>query len=270
MRVFSINLLVFFLFLSYQLFAQAGMTVSPSKLYYKLAPGAGGTQKVVITNPNSKDLEVGVSLSDWSYDLYGNNQMHEAGTLKNSCANWVQVLPGTYFTLQPGEKRELNILFNVPADAKTDIPVHTAMLFLTQLNPGDSRDQKGTMIKVTVRMGIKLYHSFSQMEERSLEVLNFTDKIDPAKKELPGTLELEVENNGKIWLDSKIKWELMNMQTGDKQKLSDQDSFSLPGDKRIIRQNLPADLKKGRYNATAVINYGNKDQLKVVELEFER
>ena len=270
MRLFSFSLLIYFLFFSHNLLAQAGMTVSPGKLYYKLSPGANGTQKILVSNPNSKELEVGASLSDWDYDVYGNNLTHDAGTLKNSCANWVQILPGTYFTLQPGESRELNVFLNVPPDAKTDIPVHTAMLFLTQLNPGDSRSQNGSLIKVTVRMGVKIYHTFSQTEDRSIEVLNFTDKQDPAKKNLPGILELEVENNGKIWLESKIKWELLNTQTGEKQKLADLDSFSLPGDKRIIRQNLPADLKKGRYNATAVINYGNKDQLKVVELEFER
>jgi hypothetical protein len=39
---------------------------------------------------------------------------------------------------------------------------------------------------------------------------------------------------------------------------------------RIMREALPKDLKKGKYTATAVINYGNKDELKVVELEFAR
>jgi hypothetical protein len=37
-----------------------------------------------------------------------------------------------------------------------------------------------------------------------------------------------------------------------------------------MREALPKDLKKGKYTATAVINYGNKDELKVVELEFAR
>ena len=270
MKSTFLGLLVGFCLLSNSIFAQAGMTISPGKLYFKLSPGASSTQKIIVSNPNNKDLQVGASISDWDYDALGNNQTYDEGTLKNSCADWIQLLPATFFTLKPGEQKEITVLFTVPSAAKTELPVHTAMIFFTQLNPGDSRSQNGTPIKVSIRMGVKLYHSFSQIEERSIEVLNFIDKIDTQKTDLPGYLELEVENNGKIWLESKIKWELLNTQTGEKQKLADVDSYSLPGDKRIIRQALPANLKKAKYNVNRIINYGNKDELKVVELEFER
>lgn len=269
MKFFRNSLICCLLLLGENVFAQAGMTVSPGKIYYKLSSGAGGTRKVLVSNPNSKELQVGVSINDWNYDAYGNNQTYDAGTLKTSCADWLQVLPGSYFSLQPGEQKELSIVFTVPANADTAIPVHTAMLFLTQLNPGDSRSQEGGLIKVSVRMGVKIYHTFSQIEERSIEVLNFTDQKSKDPKNPGGFLELEVENNGKIWLESKIKWELLNMQTGEKTTLTDQDSYSLPGDRRLVRQILPSGLKKGHYNATAIINYGNKDELKVVELEFD-
>lgn len=253
-----------------QAFAQAGLTVSPGKIYFKVLQGGNASKKILVSNPNRKELQVGVSINDWDYDAYGNNRTYDAGTLKTSCANWVQVLPGSYFTLQPGEQKEITVLFTVPASADTGIPVHTAMLFLTQLNPGDSRDKNGSILKVSVRVGVKLYHSFSQTEEKSLEVLNFTDQKGQDTKGSAGFLELEVLNNGKVWLESKIKWELLNTQTGEKISLSDQESFSLPGDQMIIRQNLPPNFKAGHYNATAIINYGNKDELKIVELEFQR
>ena len=254
-----------------ELRAQAGMTVSPGKLYYKLPPGASATQKIVVSNPNSKELEIGVSMNDWDYDTLGNNQTYDAGTLKSSGSAWVQVMPGSYFTLQPNEKRELDIIFTVPGDANTLIPVHTAMLFLTQLNPGDAKAADGTSIKVSVRMGVKIYHAFSQIEEKDIEVVNFTD-ILPAQndKTTGGFLELSLQNTGKMWLEGKVKWEILNTQTGSKTKLEDQDIFSLPGDKRIVRQVLPANISKGKYTATAIINYGNKDELKLVELEFAR
>ena len=244
------------------------MTVSPGKLYYKLSAGASATQKIIVSNPNNKELEIGVSVSDWGYDSLGNNLTYDAGTLETSCADWVQVMPGSYFTLQPNEKRELNVVFTVPANANKDIPVHNAMIFLTQLNPGDAKAANGTSIKVTVRMGIKIYHSFSQTEERDIDIVNLKDFTDNGNT--PGYLELELKNTGKSWLEGKIKWELLNTQTGEKRKLDDQDIFSLPGDTRLVRQALPKDLKKGKYTATAVINYGNKDELKVVELEFAR
>jgi hypothetical protein len=270
MKKNSFFLLASLLFISMcgKVSAQAGMTVSPGKMYFKLAAGTSGTQRIVVSNPNNKELEVGVSISDWNYDSLGNNLTYDAGTLATSCADWVQVMPGSYFTLQPGEKRELNVVFNVPANADKNIPVHNAMIFLTQLNPGDAKAGDGTAIKVTVRMGIKLYHSFVQTEERDIDVVNLKDVADTGDN--PGFLELALKNTGKTWLEGKIKWELLNTQTGEKRKLEDQDIYSLPGDVRIMREALPKDLKKGKYTATAVINYGNKDELKVVELEFAR
>ena len=120
-------------------------------------------------------------------------------------------------------------------------------------------------------MGVKIYHAFSQIEEKDIEVVNFTD-ILPAQndKTTGGFLELSLQNTGKMWLEGKVKWEILNTQTGNKTKLEDQDIFSLPGDKRIVRQALPANISKGKYTATAIINYGNKDELKLVELEFAR
>lgn len=257
--------------LNQNLMAQAGMTVSPGKLYFKLAAGANSTQKIVVSNPNNKDLEVGISMNDWEYDSLGNNQTYDAGTLKTSAAEWVKVLPGSYFTLRPGEKRTLDVVFSVPADANTDIPVHTAMLFLTQLNPGDGRAADGTSIKVSVRMGIKVYHSFSQSDIRDIEVLNFTDVLPQKGDETSsGFLELKLSNTGKQWLEGKVKWEILNTQTGEKKKLAEQEIYSLPGDQRIVRQLLPPNLAKGTYTATAIINYGDKDELKLVELEFQR
>ena len=251
-----------------QVNAQAGMTVSPGKLYYKLPAGGSATQKIVVSNPTDIDLEVGVSVNDWNYDSLGNNQTFDAGTLSTSCADWVTVLPGSYFTLRPHEKQELNVVFNVPAGANQSVPVHNAMVFLTQLNPGDAKTSGGTSIKVSVRMGIKLYHSFAQSEERDIDIVNLKDVADTGAN--AGYLELAMKNTGKIWLEGKIKWELLNTQTGEKKKMEEQDFYSLPGDTRLMRQQLPPGLPKGKYTATAVINYGNKDELKIAELEFAR
>ena len=254
----------------HQTFAQAGISASPAKLYYRLAPGSSASQKVIIANPNAKELEIGLSMGDWAYDSLGVNNLPDPNTLKTSCTEWIKVFPGAYFTVQPNERKELNIVLDVPANADTSIPVHTAMLYFTQLNPGDAKGANGAAIKVSVRMGIKVYHSFTTADERNVELVNFTDrkKTDQAKK--PYTeLELKCENTGKIWIDGNIQWELLNTQSGEKTKLPEDYFLSLPGDKRTIKKVLPKDLKKGRYNATAVINYGNKDELKIAELEFE-
>ncbi|MES2826518.1 MAG: hypothetical protein V4687_00110 [Bacteroidota bacterium] len=251
-------------------FAQAGISASPAKMYYRIPSGGTGSQKVTISNPNRIDLDVGVSMGDWNYDSLGVNNLVDPGTLKISCADWIQVFPGSFFTILPDERKELEIVLNVPANADKSIPVRTAMLYFTQLNAGDAKAENGAAIKVSVRMGIKVYHSFTPMDERNVDIINFVDqqKTDPERK--PYTeLELKCENTGKIWLDGTVQWELLNTKSGEKIKLTQDNFLSLPGDKRTIKKILPPSLKRGVYAATATINYGNKEELKIAELEFE-
>jgi hypothetical protein len=270
-------LFLFFLFLvtTAQAMAQAGITASPSKLFYYQPAGTTGVQKITVTNPNKNNLEVGVSLGDWYYDINGENKLTDPGTLKNSCTSWIKILPGSFFTLAPDERKELSIELNVPQDSNPDIPVHTAIVYVTQLNPGDLKTNNGASLKVSVRMGIKLYHSYNENNISNIEVIDFSDKLQ-TRKDKAGTktmeislLEMNLENTGKMWLEGKIKSELFNLATGEKTQLKERSFLSLPGDKRIIQQELPTTLKKGKYAVTAVINYGNKDELKIVELEFE-
>jgi hypothetical protein len=249
-------------------FAQAGISVNTGKLYYSFSAGSSGTQKLRVQNPTNKELEVGISINDWNYDSLGHNSIHEAGTLKTSCADWIKILPSSYFLLQPNEIKDLDIEVHAPSDVDTAIPVHTAIIYLTQLNPGKGTDAQGAAIKVTVRMGVKIYHSLQSEGKRNLDILDFKDikSIPEAKK--TDALELKVHNTGNIWIDGKAKIELLNTQTGKKIKMEPFDFYMLPGDTTYLRPKLPADIPAGVYTATAILNYGAKDELKVAELEF--
>lgn len=259
-------LLVFFTVITTMVMqAQAGISVSPGRLYYKLASGASGKQTVNVTNPTEKELEVGVSFSDWEYDPSGSNKIAETKTLATSCTDWIQILPSSYFVVQPGETKQVEVVFNVRANADTKIPVHTGMIFFTQLNPGKAKDQNGAAIQVTVRMGVKVYHSFVQQSTPLLEIIDFTSSADEANNKI---VELKLENPGTTWADGKVKWELFNNSNGKKTTLRDTEFYTLPKDIRVIKQILPNDLSKGNYTLSAIVTYGENDVIKIAELEF--
>jgi len=160
-------------------FAQAGITASPSRLFF--SPGNKAEQTITVVNPSSeKNLEVGITLNDWKYDSVGNNVIFTAGELNNSCAKYIKILPSAFFTLAPGESKNVIIsTAGVPDDA--NIPVRTAMLYLTQLNPGDGKSENGAAIKVTVRMGIKIYYSSKVGATPDLEITNLETKKEGGK-----------------------------------------------------------------------------------------
>lgn len=252
-----------------QCWGQGAISANPPRLYYTLMPGSMGSQKVQLSNPGDKPLEIGVSLGDWNYDSLGNNKLYEQGTLKTSCANWLQIFPGSYFTLAPKASQELTVNVTMPKDADTSLPVHTAMLYFTQLNPENSANKKGATIKISLRMAIKVYVNFALDNSKEIEVENLFDitKIGLDKKPVR-YLCLNFKNTGGLWLEGSIKWQILNESTGKEVKIQPTNFYSLPGDNRYEYIPLPADLEKGRYSATALITYGNKDEVKIAQLEF--
>lgn len=258
--------LAIMLFLSANtVFAQAGISLTPGRLYYKFGKGASGSQFIKITNPTNKELEIGASFSDWSYEEDGKNQILDANTISTSCSNWIQILPSSYFIIKPGETKEIEIILKVPQNADESIPVHNSMIFFTQLNPGKTTDKNGASIQVTVRMGVKIYHTFNKESEALIDFVDFLSYADEQGNKI---LELKVENQSKIWADGTVKWELFNNSTGKKTVLKESEFYTLPGNIRSLKQILPEDLPKGDYTVSAILTYGEKDVIKIAELEF--
>lgn len=246
--------------------AQAGLTATPVKFYYTLGAGGSNIQTITVSNPTDVEVEVGVSFSDWKYNELGNNKIVESGTLPTSCVDWIQVLPSSYFVLQPHERKKLDIMLTVPKDADRNVPVHTALLYFSQLNPShQGTDANGAAINVTVRMGVKIYHSFYEESTTAMEIMDFSLVDKEAEK--PAVV-LTLENQGKIWTNGEVSWELFNKNTGKKTKLDKSDFYTLPGDMRKIEKTLSPELKKGEYVLTAIVKYENSDMIKVAELTF--
>ncbi|WP_410878805.1 hypothetical protein [Myroides sp. DW712] len=254
----------FFLLYSIFSFSQAGLSISPGKMYFRNEAGTVATQKVRIANPNDKAVEVGVSLGDWNYDEKGSNHIGEMNTLSNSAAAWVQVLPNSYFVIEPNEIKEVDLILNVPSNLAPDVPVHTAMVFFTQLNPGNAVDENGAAIKVTVRMGLKVYHALPNNTE-AVDIVN----IEPSKtEEGHRAIDVSFENTGRLWSDGKITATIFDQQTGAKHPLNTLDFYSLPQDSRKQSFALPQNLAAGTYTFIVQLTYGKDNTVKIAELEF--
>ena len=263
---FSLIALSALLLLSWSnLHAQTGLSLSPPRTYFTVSPGQSETKQVLISNPSKTNtLELSVSFGDWKYDSIGNNVMAEAGTLSNSCADWVDILPQSFFSVAPGESYELDVRMNVPENLSDDEPVHTCMVYITQINPVDGVNEQGANIKIAVRSGIKLYHRNDVARDANVEITNFA-----YSKEEPNKLKFAFDNVGNVWTDGIITCELLNQNTGEKTKLEDVVFYSMPGDERQIYFNLPEDLAPSKYIATAIFDYEHASSIKMAELAFD-
>ena len=243
--------------------AQVGLSVSPPRVYYSIAAGESGVQRVLINNISKEHpLDLAITLGDWEYDEYGNNVMFPPDSLENSCASWLTLPEGTYLTLQPGERREVEVIMNVPRGIPSDNNVQTAMLYVTQMNPVDGVDAQGAAIRINVRQGIKIYRRGLVANRRVLEITDMTFNRESKN------IVLAFNNNGNIWTDGVIKTTIFNRSTGKEVALNDTPFFTMPGNSRKVMI-APGDaLDKGDYIATVILDYGDETILEAAELEF--
>lgn len=245
-------------------FAQTGISVSPPRLYFETGLGNTSAERVTVTNASKTTvLDLSVSLGDWAYDESGGNLILPPDSLRNSFASWVTVSEGSYFSLKPGESKDLTVNVTVPAGADAGIPVYTALLFVTQMNPVDDVNAQGSQIKLSVRSGIKLYcRPAVSGKIKKLEITGL--KFFPEAREL----DLAFENQGNVWTDGVIYTDLLNTGSGKALKVEDAGFRTLPGDKRVMRIALPKDLEKGNYTATLMMDFGSDSEMEAAELKF--
>lgn len=262
------KLFFFFLYITCSCFssgyAQTGVSVSPPRLYFESDLGNSNTQKVTVTNVSTKNsLDFAVSLGDWEYDSKGENMMYPANNLPTSCTSWITIKKeDNYFTLAPGARRDIDITITVPDNLSDKLPVHTAVLYVSQMNPVDDVDSKGANIKVSIRSGIKLFHKLPSAKNKKLEIQNLT--YNKSKE----AFNLLFENEGNVWADGKVFTDLVNTQNGTKVSLDPVIFYTMPGNKREMNIALPSTLEKGKYTASVMIDYGDSDNLEMGELNF--
>jgi len=264
MKIRVVTFLFFVVSFLCKITAQTGVSVSPPRLYFESDLGRSNTQQVTITNVSVKNsLDLAVSLGDWEYDGKGENMMYPANTLPASCANWISVKKeDSYFTLAPGERKDIDVTITVPNTLSDKLAAHTAVLYVSQMNPVDDVDSKGANIKVSIRSGIKLFHKLSSASIKKVEIQNLV--YDKSKNKL----SLFFENQGNVWMDGKVFTDLVNTQTGKKTSLDNIIFYTMPGNKREMDIVLPATLEKGKYTASVMIDYGDANNLEVGELNF--
>lgn len=251
---------------TFRLSAQTGLSVSPPRVFFSMDAGNTLTKKVTVSNISNKtSLDIAVSLGDWEYNNNGDNVVQPAGKLANSAANWVSIKKeDTYFTLKAGEQKEIEVSMTAAQELNAEIPVHTAMLYFTQMNPiNDVNKSTGALLKVSVRSGIKLFQRPNISEVHKIDIQNL--KFNKEKNQI----ELYFNNQSNIWEEGKIYADVLNTSTGKKSKLNNTSFFSIPGDNRQVNFTLPKDFPKGNYVVNIILDIGNENSVEMAELTFD-
>lgn len=263
MKKGSLILFLLLLFPIQYLFAQTGLSVSPPRMYYEVEVGKTGDNSLLITNMSDKSsLELSISTGDWQYNSEGDNMMLSAGSLKNSCAAWISTGNTEYIHLKPKESRSIDVNLTVPSQLSDSIPVYTAMLYVTQMNPTDQVNAKGAQFKVSVRSAVKIYYRRPTPRLKKINIQGFS--LNKEER----LLKMTFQNEGNVWTEGTINTDILNSSTGKEIKLKEQIFYTLPNDLRHIYIPLPKDLEAGTYVATSLVDYNDTDNIEAAELQF--
>ncbi len=238
------------------------ISTSPTRINFKVEPGASGRSRITVTNNSGARQGFQVSFGDFNTSINGKSQFSEKGVESRSCADWLSASPGI-FELDPGEAQDISVILDAPADSAA-LLARWAVAYV-RLQPPANQDQgTGSGLNVTVnqsyRFGVYIFQTPPNATESRGEItgLNFKDFL----------FTIKMKNAGETFLTCNSYIELTNLSTGSTKRISSRGFTMLPTVNRNSVFKIPPDVPAGRYSVLAVMDYGNRDELEAAEMEI--
>jgi P pilus assembly chaperone PapD len=247
-------------------------SVSPSRLYYNVAPGSYKSQKLRVTNNGTKAQTFTVNFAN--FNSPGNKGKSVLDTSRNSehgMADWLTASP-SFFEVAPGETKDVEILLQLPntPDANT-VRWAVASVKLARENKGQGEKGEnitGMSIIPTFSFVIHLFQTPPNVNFKEVVVekfyrdsLNSNDSIT--------ILKMEARNTGDAIANCAPYLDMVNLKTGEKSTVKGKGFTMLPGGVREVAIQLPSDLPKGEYNILGIVDYDSETDVAAMELNIK-
>ena len=238
-----------FLFISgFQPAKAQSVSISPSRLYYKVGMGEYKTQEINVTNNSTVRQSFTVLFSDFEpAGIEGKSRFMDAGESENSCSRWLSATP-SFFEIEPGQTQKIQVLLQVPASPDANKVKWAAMrIKLTKEKKApDSNDKNsiGMGVNETFQFVAHVFQTPPSVTLKSAEIESFKDLA--AEGERGRLLVMRIRNTGEAILDCASYLEFTNLQTGEEERIKPIAFTVLPGGSREIKFTVPKTLSKGK------------------------
>jgi len=266
----SFLIIAILLFGMQNMFAQRGTSVSPSRLYYKVAPGGYKSQTIHITNSGKTKESFTVSFANFSSPgNKGKTKIDTSMFSEHGCAQWLSASP-SFFEVGPGETQDVEILLQLPntPDANT---VRWGIIIVKSAYEKKAADQGGEKtvgmhIVQSFQFGIHVFQTPPAVTYKEVTIRKFFR--DSTLSDSTINLNIEVENTGDAIANCAPYLDLINLKTGDSQRVKGKGFTVLPGGFREIVFTLPKGIKPGDYSILGVVDYGSKTDFAASEMKL--
>ncbi len=245
-------------------------SVSPSRLYYDVPLGEYKTQSVKVTNNSQQAQAFQISFADFeSPGVEGKTKMMKPGESEHSCSQWLSANP-SFFELQPGESKDINILMQVPNTAEANKAKWATMMVKLARERKDDQSMSegyGFGINQTFQFVVHVFQQPPTVQLKSGEIHSFK-QIESAGDSIR-QLELQFMNTGEAILDCASYVEMTDLSDGTTRRLDIRAFTVLPDGVRHVVFDLPENVAPGRYSLLGVVDYGSDEEVQAAEITIE-
>ena len=247
----------------------AGVAVSPSRINMNLRPGKSAVKTITVTNDTKTKNKFKVSVNDFSMNEKGRSTFVPAGEGKYGLSKWMSITP-TFFELEPGEAKKIEINIQIPNTDEGQMAAWSAILVEQAeekrvLDPSKVGEKSIAFgITPTFAFGVWIYQNPPNVSVNKVEINDYKHLVENGKEQL--LIKAKNLGTGISFCTSYV--ELTNLNTGEQRKLLVKKFTILPGYFRVFKFELPDDLAKGNYTATAVLDYGSSEEIEAAQLDF--
>ncbi len=246
-------------------------SVSPSRLYYNVAPGSYKSQTLRVTNNGNKAETFTINFVN--FDSPGNQGKTAIDTSSNSArgmADWLTASP-SFFEVLPGETKNVEVLLQVPNTPEANsVRWAVASVKLSKENKGledKGENVTGMAILPSFNFMIHLFQTPPTITYKEVAVKRF--EVDTKRSNDSITyLLMEAHNVGDAIADCAPYLDMVNLQTGKKYTVKGKAFSLLPGGVRELPIQLPQDLPKGKYNILGIVDYNSDSEVAGMEMEY--
>ena len=231
------------------------IVIYPAKLSFELDKGGSKSQTINISNTTNNKFQLQLEFMDWTRDTIGKHIYLPAGLSRQSCAKWLS-FDKPFVELGPGQSTTVTVTLKVPDTEEAISEMKWTMLVFKTVNENKVPDKDAkwsTRINQVVGLGVHIYQTPPNVTNKELKMTSFS--------QVPGknVYRIACKNLGGVQKYGKFSIELSDNETGSKTALQPQTIPLFPQQNRYVDFNLPSNLPKGKYTATALIDAGDDD-----------
>lgn len=255
-----------------QILSAQSASVSPSRLYYKIAPGGYKSQKIRVTNNGDKTETFKVEFADFrAPGNQGKTEVTPTGeTNERGCSQWLSASP-SFVEVGPGETKDVEILLQVPNIPEANTARWAvAVVKLARENTGQmakGSDVVGMQILQSIQFVIHIFQTPPAVTFKEASIVKFYR--DTTATDSITILKMVVKNTGDAIIDCAPYLDFVNSSTGKKTTIRNKGFSVLPGGERELVFKIPGALEKGVYNILGVVDYGSDNDIAGAELTLK-